>query len=362
VAGELGLSADGGATTQSATPIVVAGVTGALTIAAGGLYPSSSYDYGVTCAVMSTGPQCWGSNQYGMLGRGDALANDALPHPAPAPVTGLTSYVDLTLGQTHACANTAAGVMCWGYNEYQGLGAGPLDGGVYVDTPVQAQLPGGKKALAISNGFGHTCAVLEDRTVACWGYNAEGSCGVPPPAGGTTYTQAPIVVPGISNAAHVASGSYHSCVTTTDGALWCWGYNYQGSIGVAGDGGYVVAPVQIAMPDSHKAANVVAGTYTTCALLDDGTVACWGNDTYGQAGVALDAATTGVVPTPTIVSGVGKVRKLAMGSGGQHVCALVYGGSVKCWGMNELGQLGVATSEGGTAIGTSTNVPVDVQF
>ena len=292
-----------------------------------------------------------------MLGRGSSLAIDTTPHPDPAAVTGFTADAVVSIGQYHACAISGTSVSCWGSNTYQQLGEGVMDGGGPFTTPVSVTLPGGKKPVEIATGFAHTCVILDDKSVACWGYNGEAECGIAP-VGSNYYQSTPYVVPSVV-AAHVAAGSYHSCVVTPDGQVQCWCYDYMGLLGNPGDGGYSQGVLDIAMPGGKKATAIAAGTMTTCALLEDGTVACWGYDTYGQAGVAPDAGA--VVTTPTLVAGIGLAEQISMGSTGQHACARIHGGSVKCWGANTYGQLGASSSEAGV-VGSMSATPVDVQF
>ncbi len=360
-AGELGEAAgDGGAGdsgVDTTTPRAVAGATGVVGIAAGGPFGSTTYDDDVTCAFTTTAPpNCWGSNEYDMLGRG--TAPDTLAHPDPAAVLTLTPASIISLGQTSGCAITAGALSCWGQNTYQQLGS-PLDGGFGSSTPVPVALPGGKKALEVGSGYGHSCAVLEDGTVACWGYDFYAQCGTIP-TGSTQPT--PVLVAGLSGVAHVALGSYHSCALSTAGVVQCWGYNYEGSLGTGGwDGGYQdPTPLTAILPTGRKATEIAAGTYTTCALLDDGTVACWGFNQYGQTGLVPDGG-LGIVAVPTVVAGVTGATQIAMGAGGEHVCARLGTGGVKCWGANGSGQLGASSGDGGSGVAMSAT-PLDVAF
>ncbi|MGH7326920.1 MAG: RCC1 repeat-containing protein, partial [Polyangiaceae bacterium] len=133
-----------------------------------------------------------------------------------------------------------------------------------------------------------------------------------------------------------------------------------GLLGNPGDGGYTQGVLDIAMPGGKKATEIAAGTETTCALLEDGTVACWGYNTYGQAGVSTDSGVE-VVTTPAVVGGVALAEQITMGTAGEHVCARIHGGSVKCWGANNFAQLGASTSEAGV-VGAMSATPIDVQF
>lgn len=362
-AGELGASAsDAGDAaalgTQSQTPVVVGGLEGIVGLAAGGPFSSGSYDGDMTCAFSTSGPpQCWGSNEYAMLGNG--AAPDNLSHPTPGPVGTLTASSIVSLGQTNGCAITSGAISCWGENSYQQLGQ-PLDGGFGSSTPVAVTLAAGKKAVQSASGYAHTCVVLDDGTVTCWGYDFYGQCGTTPNA---QYTQpTPVVVAGLSGIAEVAAGSYHTCARSTAGAVQCWGYNYEGALGNGSwDGGYQdPTPVTALLPAGRKATEIVAGTYSTCALLDDGTVACWGFNTYGQTGIVPDGG-LGIAATPVIVAGVEGAQQIAMGAGSEHVCARLSTGGVRCWGANTSGQLGASTTDAGTGL-TMSATPLDVAF
>lgn len=359
--GELGVS-DGGVSEAGVTfnekPSVVSSVVGAVGVVAGGPFSSGASDFDVTCAFSTSGaPECWGSNEYDLLG--NSSPPDTIAHPNPSAVATLTASSIISLGQTVGCAVTAGVLTCWGENNYQQL-AQPLDGGFGSSTPIVVSLPDSKKALQSASGYGHTCAVLDDGTVACWGYNYFGQCGTPgetPP-----YDQPlPVIVTGLSNITQVAAGSYHSCALSQTGTVQCWGYNYQGALGNGGwDGGYEdPIPVPVLLPTGRKATQIVAGMYSSCALLDDGTVACWGFDTYGQAGIEPDGGVD-VVATPVLIPGIAGATQIAMGAGSQHACARLATGGVKCWGSNTSGQLGASTPDSG--VNTLSATPVDVQF
>lgn len=181
------------------------------------------------CAIVGGSAQCWGSDDFGQLGRGDAQPSPPAkgrPAPAskpPAPVKGLTGAAEIALGDAHACARLEDGaVMCWGDNDAGQLG----DGSSAAKTsPVKINDLSGAAALAL--GRRHSCALLSDGGVRCWGENAAGQIG----DGTNDRRAAPAEVTGISGARAIAARGDHTCVTLSSGAIRCWGANGSGQLG-----------------------------------------------------------------------------------------------------------------------------------
>ncbi len=182
--------------------------------------------------------------------------------------------------------------------------------------------------LALSpNYFG--CARVNDGSARCWGYNAHGELG-----NGTTssYKSSASVVTGLSNVSAVVAGENHACALLGDGTIRCWGDN---SLAQLGDGTQTSSSTPVAVSGIADAIAISAGMLHTCALHTDGTVACWGYNGSRQLG---NAGTFPFASTPVTVTGLSGVSALAVG--GFHSCALSSGGAVKCWGDNSVNQLG----------------------
>jgi alpha-tubulin suppressor-like RCC1 family protein len=191
---------------------------------------------------------------------------------------------------------------------------------------VTVSLPLSATAVAAS-GF-HTCALLGDGTVRCWGSNYFGQLG----DGTTTDHTTPATVSGLSGATAVAAGVYHTCALLGDGTVKCWGQNISGQLG---DGTTTNRRTPVTVSGLSGATAVAAGEYHTCALLGDGTVRCWGANWTGQLG---DGTTTNRRTTPVTVSGLSSATAVAASR--EHTCALLGNGTVRCWGANWYGQLG----------------------
>lgn len=129
----------------------------------------------------------------------------------------------------------------------------------------------------------------------------------------------------------IAAGTQHACAVLDDGSVWCWGANTAGQLG---DGTVLRRSTPAAVPLPWRAKSVTAGEEHTCALLDTGAVACWGANTAGQLG----DGTTVSRAAPAQVVGIMDARAVAAGA--RHTCALVAGGEVRCWGANVRGQVG----------------------
>ena len=199
--------------------------------------------------------------------------------------------IDIGVGGNHACAikddNTVA---CWGYNSNGQLGIGNTDD---KHTPVNVENI--SNVIDIKGGESHTCALKDDGTVSCWGWNAYGQLG----DNTTIIKYTPINVTGLSGVIGIAVGRVHSCALRDNGTVSCWGYNAQGQIG---DG---TADIDRLLPVNviglSNIVSVASGYYHTCALRDDGTVSCWGGNGYGQLGNGSDV---NEIYTPVSVSGL----------------------------------------------------------
>jgi len=230
---------------------------------------------------------------------------------APAVVSGSAA--------NHTCALTLEGdVRCWGENQYRQLGDGTtVDRAEPVVVPVVS-------AIDLAVGGHHTCVALAGGSVWCWGRNGDGQLGDGQACG---IVCDPVEVSGISNAVGVTAGMAHSCALLANDAITCWGNNDHGQLGL---GTFVgqdqFEPVPVAMPDA--AVDVVAGDWHTCGLLANGTVKCWGENMVGQVGDGL--SNINATPSPKAVAGLAGASDLALGA--DVSCAIVAGGAVRCWG------------------------------
>ena len=365
--GQLGMA---NTTTLSSTPVVVPNISTATQIAVGAVS---------SCALLQNGTvQCWGNNGQGRLGN-----NSTTDSYLPVPVSNITNAIAITAGRGHACALLSGGaVQCWGDNSSAMLGDGTT-----TNSSIPVSVSGLTNAISISAGSVHTCARLTDTSVKCWGNNSFGQVG----PGSTTYSATPgDVTGGIMNTQYFSAGSQHGCSLYDPGSgkiVQCWGDNAVYQLGTTAFSrssspttvsGFTTSPT-----------NLSAGGWHNCTLQSDGSIACWGQNTYGQLGngTTTDSATpvtvSGIInyastyynpnifgPSPvyytTIAVSAGSARTCAiieqkkdtgLCSGTPPLCLPVYNvsDSVKCWGDNDAGQLGT-----GTPSATGSSTPVDV--
>ena len=280
-----------------------------------------------TCALTTGGAVwCWGDNPYGQLGDGTTTQR-----MTPVAVKLEADIVAIAAGADHTCALTTGGaVTCWGGNWDGQLGDGTTSN--HLDPVAVSGL--GSGVAAIAAGGDHTCALTTAGAVMCWGTNYDGQLG----DGTTDERPTPVAVQGLeSGVVAIAAGLMHTCALTTSGAAKCWGTNYTGQLG---DGTIDTRLTPAAVSGlGGGAAAIAAGGYHTCALLDGGAARCWGGNRDGQLG----DGTTDDRLTPTPVSGLSS-GVAAIAAGAYHTCALLNGGAVRCWGSNQYGQLGDATT------------------
>ena len=293
-----------------------------------------------TCAVTATGSlRCWGLNAMGQLG--DGTVEDS---PVPVEVPGMAPFGDfVTAGLKHTCMiHRTEGPKCWGANEEGQLGIGAHDGLPHPDPLNVIGLPGTGTVLSLSAGSAHTCAAMPDGTAMCWGRNSDGQLGrdTTPSLRGPT-PGAVIGLPPGSPVESVSAGAFHTCAILASGAVMCWGSNYFGQLGNPVAGISSIIPVEVEGPvGEDPAAGISAGTSHTCAILASGRLMCWGDNASGQLGNPA-AGERSQVPVET--SGL-SAAVLSVTCGMDFTCAVLDTGTILCWGDNTWGQLGDGTT------------------
>ena len=319
-----------------------------------------------TCALLDGGRvRCWGYSAEGELGYGNTNTVGVGQTPGSAGPVDLgagRSAVAISAGDFHTCAILDDGsVRCWGYGAAGRLGYGNTSNVGDRQTPASAgpvDLGPGHTAKAISAGGAHTCAILDDGSVECWGYGGNGQLGY-----GNTRNVGDVQTPGSvgpvdlgpgRSAVAISAGAAHTCAILDNGSVECWGVGGYGRLGY-GNGDSVgdkqtpgsVGPVD--MGPGRTAVAISAGTLNTCAILDDGTVRCWGYAGLGQDGYA-NTNTLGGSPDTTpdklgpVDLGPGRTAR-AITAGQIHTCALLDDGSVRCWGFGNNGRLGYGNTQ-----------------
>jgi alpha-tubulin suppressor-like RCC1 family protein len=261
----------------------------------------------------------------------------------PVDVVGLSSGVRMVaVGHYYTCAvlndDTA---KCWGYNGYGQLGDGTT---ATRNTPVDVVGFGGG-VRSIDAGENHTCAVRDDGAVKCWGYNGYGQLG----DGTTINSNVPVDVSGLNSGVRIVSaGHNHTCAVRDDGATKCWGYN---GFGQLGDNTTTNSPSPVDVLGMTNSVGISAGKLHTCAVTTAGAVKCWGWNGYGQIGDGTSANRLAPVQVFGMEQGFA-----AVSAGSNHTCAITLGDVARCWGYNSTaGVLG----SGSNVMSSYTPVRID---
>lgn len=329
-----------GSTATSLVPVTVDGITDATAVAVGGEQ---------TCVLRNIGTvQCWGEGTTDNGGENSYV---------PVTVSGITNAIAIAVGDADCALLSGGTVQCWGDNSIGELGNNDLP----MDSAVPVTVSGITNAVAVAAGGADNCALLNDGTVQCWGQNNDGQVGNGTRTGDSVGVEGDIAVPvpvsviGLTNAVSVAVDGEDACALLSDGTVQCWGGNDHGELGNGTATNLPIPSIERTPPATNvstvpvtvlgitNATAIIAGG---CALLNDGTVQCWGPNGGGQLG----NGTTVNNSMPVTVLGI--TNAVAV-SGPGSTCTLLSDGTVQCWGGNSYGELGNGTT-------TNSSVPVTV--
>ena len=284
----------------------------------------------------------------------------APPAAADSPYTATA----VAAGVSHTCALLSSGALkCWGSNNYGQLGLGDFNprgffAGDMGDALPAVDLGSGRTATAVTAGFDHTCAILDDGSVRCWGRNNYGQLGR-----GDTVTRGghpgemgealpPVQLGAGRTAIAIAASAGHTCALLDNHRIKCWAAGGSGVLGLGdstarGDGPGEMGDALpfVDLGAGRTATAVATGPNHTCAVLDHGDVKCWGYNVFGELGLG-DGYSRGLNPgemgdnLPAVPLGTGRTAD-ALAVGAYHTCAILDTDQVKCWGNNLYSQLGL---------------------
>ncbi len=252
--------------------------------------------------------------------------------------------------------NKAGTVTCWGENNGAQFGMGIAASKL---GPTKS-FTGITDGLSIRAGFSYACVLRKNGRVVCAGRNDFGQIGngkhTPNYPKGKNYESKPVDV-GLANVVDLAAGGFTAYTVTSDGKLWAWGDQRWGQAGT-GTANKVETKAQ-PVTKVGKVLSVSAGYGHACALEATGQVYCWGYNAYGQVGNGkvgkhYGGATKAREGTPVAIANLNDA--VAVWAGGFFSCAKRKSGEIRCWGLNNYGQIGTGSTGGDN--GTYQSKPV----
>ncbi|MCB0391030.1 MAG: hypothetical protein KDD58_07060 [Bdellovibrionales bacterium] len=303
-----------------------------------------------SCARENSGAKCWGDNANGQLGD----STNSL-RSTPVDVSGLNSgVVKIVTGSNFSCAlKTNGDVKCWGDNTF-----GQLGNGNNTDSYTPISVSSLSNIIDIAAGVFHACAIKDNGSLYCWGKNGAGQLGVD--STDNKNTPQPVLgIDGVNQRTKLVSiNGNHSdsngstCVVLENGESKCWGLNTNGQLAQGNTTNYGTGINQLSTllninwGTGRTAKGVFAGGFHNCAILDNDSVKCVGDNSQGQLGLENsvtygDDETGDSLPAVNLGTGL-TIKKLALGS--RHSCAILDSAgsdALKCWGHNGFGQLGL---------------------
>ena len=315
----------------------------------------AGYDF--TCALLTDQTvRCWGLNDQGQLGLGNTTDYKTSTPSNLGPVNVSGSVSSISVGDSATCVILSTNALrCWGYNDTGMLGLGNINS-LSSSTPanlLSTVTLGTGTPTAVSVGMEHTCVVVGG-AIRCFGDNTFGELGLGAGGGDPSSTKTPnlygpVAVPSGDTAVAISTGTDFACARMSDGSAECWGRNAFGQLGVGTSsdvGDNEPATAGVVQAGGKSIAAIAAGTSHTCAILGGGGgMRCWGDNSKGQLGYAdeiIRGNASGTVPgSISAVSFGGTLSASAVFAGNLTTCALLSDGTVRCWGWNNSGQLGL---------------------
>lgn len=320
----------------------------ALQVVAGGFH---------SCAILLNGNvKCWGRNMEGQLGQGHTNDLGAVEPVSSIPELDFgQKVIDLSAGVYHTCAVLEdGGVKCWGQNNYGQLGAGHTGklGDDELATSI-SPIPLAAAAVKVFSGTFYNCALLENRKIQCWGENTQGQLGYGDNEnrGDNESLVGLPYVPVGSDVVQmdISTVSAHTCAALANGDLKCWGNNNNGQLGLGHTNQINDASLAPIVPFGNTVLQLATGYNHTCALAGGQKVRCWGSNQNGVLGlghVDIIGDNESADGSPYIdLSGDGSDSFVMVATGNNHSCAIDTSNKAYCWGLGSLG----ATGHGDTA-------------
>ncbi len=259
----------------------------------------------------------------------DSMALDGGPPPIdasllPSVCTDFRNVQQLSLGEKHTCVILTDGhLWCWGANQWNQLLPGTAAEQL---SPIES--PHFTDWRQVQNGEGHICGIRADGSMWCWGRGLEGQLG----QGDGLSHIVPARVGTDVDWVLLATGRPHNCGSRMDGSVWCWGNDSHGQMGQGTTGGATRSPIRVGTDTDWI--DVQARWLHNCALKSDGELWCWGLGRNGELGNGVEMD-TGVLQSPTPGQ-----RWRVLGPGAFHTCAIRQDDTLWCWGANWSGQTG----------------------
>ncbi len=301
-----------------------------------------------TCALLESGKvRCWGFNNRGQLGQGntDNVGDNEQVTDVPYVALGASEVRRLYAGTFFNCALYKNGnIRCWGDNGNGQLGNGTNDVIGDDELPTAGGLVNlGAAALQmdLSTISYHACAITAGGVLKCWGENGFGQLGL----GSTTDTNAPTTAVSLPKPAiMVSTGGQHTCALLSDYTVNCFGQNTHGQLGLGSEehiGDNELPSTASNVNIGFEVSQIYAGNFSTCAVSNEGEAKCWGRNMYGQLGLG-NKVNVGTTDTPADHSVISLGARVSSVSGGlEHHCFTHQdSGKIKCIGQGSKGQLG----------------------